>query len=231
MPSKKSSSGTSDFSATVMRSASVRSNLRIPEFVVYVFAHTRSGSVPAKVLGDSAGRLVVDQHTGYISVTKPGQRVRAGCMAHARRKIFEQKEHPETKAALELIGEIYAIEREVKRAEKIGAPEHLAVRKARSRQLFVRLLPWGRTQRAAAASLSGAGHSVAAAQAVAAPSHQSHRFHQLRRHQRSRHKRLTTEQPKQSPDFLHSIYLERTTSPMTTSPEPLACREGKRTVP
>jgi len=131
-----------------------------PELVVYVFAHTRSGSVPAKVLGDSTGRLVVDQHTGYNSVTKPGQRIRAGCMAHARRKIFEQKEHPEAQEALDLIGEIYAIEREVKRAEKTGTPEHLAVRKARSRPLFARLLLWGRRQRGQFDPKSGMGRAV-----------------------------------------------------------------------
>jgi len=131
-----------------------------PELVVYVFAHTRSGSVPAKVLGDSTGRLVVDQHVGYNSVTKPGQRVRAGCMAHARRKIFEQKEHPEVQEALDLIGEIYAIEREVKKAGTAGTPEHLAVRKARSRPLFARLLLWGRRQRGLFDPKSGMGRAV-----------------------------------------------------------------------
>jgi transposase len=131
-----------------------------PELIVYVFAHTRSGSVPKKVLGDSTGRLVVDQHTGYNSVTKTGQRIRAGCLAHARRKIFEQKEHPEIKDALELIGKIYAIEREVKKAGKAGADEHLAIRKSESRPLFARLLLWGRRQRGRFDPKSGMGRAV-----------------------------------------------------------------------
>jgi hypothetical protein len=62
-----------------------------PDLVVYSYAPNRSGETPKKVLGMSTGRLVVDQHTGYNAVTKPGGRVRAGCLAHARRKIFEQK--------------------------------------------------------------------------------------------------------------------------------------------
>lgn len=76
------------------------------DLIVYKYAPTRSGDTPKAVLKDSTGRLVVDQHTGYNAVTKPGGRVRAGCLAHARRKIFEQSEHPETKEALELIGHL-----------------------------------------------------------------------------------------------------------------------------
>ena len=99
------------------------------------------------MLGNSQGRLVVDQHTGYNAITKPGKRTRAGCLAHARRKIFENGEHPEAKEALDLIGEIYLVEREAKEAGIIGSAEHLALRKARSRPLFAKLLCWGRRHR------------------------------------------------------------------------------------
>jgi transposase len=85
-----------------------------PELIVYCYAADRSGDTPTRVLGNSQGRLVVDQHTGYNAITKPGKRTRAGCLAHARRKIFENSEHPEAKEALDLIGEIYVVEREAK---------------------------------------------------------------------------------------------------------------------
>ena len=118
-----------------------------PELVVYRYATTRSGEVPKQILGDSQGRLVVDQYTGYNAVTKPGGRVRAGCLAHARRKLYEQREHPETAEALDLIGEIYVVEAEAKAAGIVGTDAHLALRQERSRPLFARLLCWARRHR------------------------------------------------------------------------------------
>ena len=117
------------------------------DLVVYKYAPTRSGEVPKEVLRDSKGRLVVDQHTGYNAVTRPGGRTRAGCLAHARRKIFEQSEHPETKEALDLITEIYRVEKDAKDAGIEGTEAHLELRKKRSRPLFARLLRWGRKHR------------------------------------------------------------------------------------
>ena len=59
-----------------------------PDLIVYRYAPSRSGETPKQVLGESTGRLVVDQYTGYNAVTKPGRRLRAGCLAHARRKTL-----------------------------------------------------------------------------------------------------------------------------------------------
>jgi transposase len=131
-----------------------------PELVVYTYAPNRSGDTPKKVLGTSTGRLVVDQHTGYNAVTKPGGRIRAGCMAHARRKIYEQREHAETKEALDLIAEIYRVERDAKEANILGTEAHLALRRERSRPLFARLLCWGRRHRGAFEPRSGMGKAI-----------------------------------------------------------------------
>jgi transposase len=131
-----------------------------PELAVYHYAADRSGETPKKILGDSQGRLVVDQHTGYNAVTKPGKRTRAGCLAHARRKIFEQRQHPETKEALDLISEIYLVEREAKEAGIAGTDAHLALRKARSRPLFARLLRWGRRHRGSFDPSSAMGKAI-----------------------------------------------------------------------
>lgn len=115
-----------------------------PELTVYRYAPSRSGAVPQQVLGESQGRLVVDQYTGYNAVTKPGRRLRAGCLAHARRKLYDQREHPETAEALDLIRKLYEVEREAKDAGIVGTDAHLALRKQKSRPLFAALLRWGR---------------------------------------------------------------------------------------
>lgn len=130
------------------------------ELVVYRYAPSRSGETAKQVLGDSTGRLVVDQFTGYNAVTKPGKRVRAGCLAHARRKLFEQREHPETKEALDVIGEIYGVEREAKKMGIIGSDAHLALRRERSRPLFAKLLCWARRQRRSFEPRSGMGRAI-----------------------------------------------------------------------
>lgn len=126
-----------------------------PELIVYRYATTRSGSVPCEVLGESQGRLVVDQYTGYNAVTKPGRRERAGCLAHARRKLYEQREHREVEEALELIAAIYRVEREAKDAEIVGTDAHLALRKQKSRPLFAQLLTWARKHRRSYGPKSG----------------------------------------------------------------------------
>jgi transposase len=114
-----------------------------PDVTVYRYAATRSGSVPAEMLGDSPGCIVVDQYTGYNKVTALGGRVRAGCLAHARRKLYEQRKHPEMEEALDLIGAIYQVERDAKKDGADGA-ELLRRRVQHSRPLFARLLCWAR---------------------------------------------------------------------------------------
>ena len=130
------------------------------DVVAYAYAPSRSGETPLRVLGSSQGRLVVDQHTGYNAVTKPGGRVRAGCLAHARRKIFEQNEHPETKEALDLIADIYRIEADAKKRDIRGTEDHLALRRTHSRPLFARLLRWGHRHRPAFEPRSGMGRAI-----------------------------------------------------------------------
>ena len=131
-----------------------------PELVVYRYATTRSGSVPALVLGESTGRLVVDQYTGYNAVTQPGRRERAGCFAHVRRKLHEQREHPEAEDALDLIAQLYSIEKEARSAGILGTPTHLELRRTRSRPVFAALLCWARRHRGAHTPRSAMGRAI-----------------------------------------------------------------------
>lgn len=111
------------------------------------FSTDRSGDTPARVLGDSTGELVVDMFTGYNRITAPGRRHRAGCLAHARRKVFEAKDVPGATEALEIVRDIYVVEHDARAAAIEGTEEHLALRKARSRPLMAKLLVWARKQR------------------------------------------------------------------------------------
>ena len=132
-----------------------------PDLTVYRYATTRSGSVPEEVLGDSQGRLLVDAYTGYNAVTSTGRRTRAGCWAHARRKLFEQRAHPEMAAVLGLIGSLYRVERDAKDQNILGTEAHLALRVARSRPIMSLIFRWARMHRARHEPRSAPGRAIA----------------------------------------------------------------------
>lgn len=113
----------------------------------FVFSPTRSGDVPVSVLGESQGELMADLYTGYNAITIPGRRRRAGCLAHARRKIFEAKAEPAAAVALEIIRDIYVVEHDAREAGVEGTANHLALRTERSLPLMARLLVWARAER------------------------------------------------------------------------------------
>lgn len=111
--------------------------------IAYRFSLTRSGQTPKDVLGGTTGTLVVDMYTGYNAVTGVDGRERAGCLAHARRKFFKAlSSAPDAQVALDLIREIYVLEREVKLAEISGGPEHARVRAEQSLPLMDKLYVW-----------------------------------------------------------------------------------------
>jgi transposase len=73
----------------------------------------------------------------------PARRIRGGCLAHARRKVFEaRKTAPEADTALAIITAIYKVEREAKAAAILGTPAHLTMRNERSRPLMEDLHSW-----------------------------------------------------------------------------------------
>lgn len=117
------------------------------QLVAFVFSPSRSGQVPVDVLGDSTGTLVVDMYTGYNQVTTPGRRIRAGCLAHARRKVFETKSAPEATEALDLVRDVYVVEHDARDQGVEGSDKHLEMRRERSRPLMARFIWWARRQR------------------------------------------------------------------------------------
>ncbi len=119
-----------------------------PQYVVYVFSANRSGETPSRLLKGTSGYLQVDGYTGYNDVTMPDGRVRVGCLAHARRKFVEALPTEPERAGwvVELIGEIYRYEAEVRAAGATGMPEHAKVRQERIRPMMECLERWMREQ-------------------------------------------------------------------------------------
>jgi transposase len=110
------------------------------DLIVYRFSASRSGATPSSVLGSSTGVLVVDMYTGYNEVTSTGKRQRSGCLAHARRKLFDALAYaPEAKAALDLIRDVYVVEHDARAAGVLRTTGHLRLRQERSRPLMDKL--------------------------------------------------------------------------------------------
>jgi transposase len=114
------------------------------ELIAYVYSASRSGETPARVLEGTTGALLVDGYQGYNAVTLPGGRERAGCLAHARRKFFDAQSTAPAAAeeAMQLILELYRIERLATEAGIVGTTEHLKLRQERSGPATAALHAW-----------------------------------------------------------------------------------------
>ena len=116
---------------------------RTEKLLAYLHSHTRSGETPLSVLGGTKGYLQVDGYTGYNAVTLPEGRVRVGCWAHVRRKIFEAlSTAPEAQVALDLIVDLYRVEHHAAAANHIGSATHLAARQQQSAAVVEKLRYW-----------------------------------------------------------------------------------------
>jgi transposase len=114
------------------------------EMIAYVFSPSRSSETPERVLEGTAGKLVADAYKGYDRVTLPGRRLRAGCLAHVRRKFFDaQSAAPEAaKQAMDFILEVYRIERAALDADLLGTAEHLEMRQTESKAVMEDVKAW-----------------------------------------------------------------------------------------
>jgi transposase len=111
--------------------------------IAYVFSGDRSGQTPARVLGGTTGSLVVDAYTGYNDVTDVDGRTRCGCWSHARRYLFRALDTaPEARDALDMILELFRVERDAIEQDMFGTDEHLAMRVRRSRPVLDQIKAW-----------------------------------------------------------------------------------------
>lgn len=114
--------------------------------VVYDFTPSRSGEHARNFLGGWHGSLVCDDYSGYKALFVQGV-TEIGCMAHARRKFIELHEANQSTlaiTALEFIGQLYGIEREVR---DLPPDRRLDIRRTRAAPIARALHEWLMAQR------------------------------------------------------------------------------------
>jgi transposase len=116
---------------------------RAGKLVTYKFAPSRSGATPSTVLGGTTGTLVVDAYSGYNAVVDVDGRVRAGCLAHVRRKFFDALQTcPEAQTALDMILDVYRVEHRAAELAVVRTKAHAVMRDELSRAAMDRLYNW-----------------------------------------------------------------------------------------
>jgi len=106
-----------------------------PSRALIEFRTSRGRDGPQRFLGDWSGTLIVDGYAGYDEVIRTNGIQRAGCWAHARRKLKEALDTGSESVAplLALVQELFAIERPINErvlAGEIDRDEQLELRRA-----------------------------------------------------------------------------------------------------
>jgi transposase len=110
---------------------------------VYVFSESRSGDTAKTVLGGTTGSLTIDGFTGYNVVTDVDGRERTGCWSHARRYLFDAlATAPEAREGLDIILDLFMVERKAKSMNIVGTPAHHELRQRRSTAILERIRVW-----------------------------------------------------------------------------------------
>src|SRR5713226_3078170 len=110
--------------------------------VWFAYSPDRKGEHPKQHLGNFTGMLQADGYAGFHRLYESGRIQEAACWAHVRRKFYDlvvaHKSRTATEA-VERIGALYAIEKEIR-----GRPadERREVRNTRSRPLLESLKQW-----------------------------------------------------------------------------------------
>ena len=115
--------------------------------VVYHYSDSRGSSTAKDLLGGTSGNLTIDGYSAYSCLSdKDAKRSRSGCWGHTRRKFLEvipegMKEH-ENREVLDLIGDLYQVERDAVEQSIIGTREHLELRQSKSKPIVKRIWHW-----------------------------------------------------------------------------------------
>ena len=121
--------------------------------ILFDYDQTRSGSVPARLLGDwprngARGVLQTDGYEGYAAVTRRDGVLHVGCLAHARRKFDEAFKAQSKKGrgglssqGLTLIQRIYRVERDA-RTRQLGADQRKQLCDEKAKPIWNELRIW-----------------------------------------------------------------------------------------
>src|SRR3954451_8956343 len=134
-----------------------------PPAVVYLYAEDRKGEHPIAHLAEFTGILQVDGYSGFKRLLEnrpPGAIRLAFCWAHCRSRFYEIHQatgSPLAEEALRRIGELYAIETEVR-----GRPaeQRRAARRERSKPLVEALHAWLTAQLGRVSGKSGLAEAI-----------------------------------------------------------------------
>jgi transposase len=113
-----------------------------PPAVWFAYTPDRKGEHPKAHLKEFTGTLQADGYAGYDQVYEGGRIQEAGCMAHVRRKFYDlhvAHNSPVAAEALERIGALYAIEKEIRGR---SPAERREIRSVRSKPLMESLKGW-----------------------------------------------------------------------------------------
>jgi transposase len=113
-----------------------------PPAVWFAYTPDRKGEHPQAHLSNFTGTLQADGYAGFDQIYEAGRIQEAACWAHVRRKFYdlvEAHKSPTAAEAVERIGGLYAIEKEIRGRLP---DERRAIRAARARPLLESLKHW-----------------------------------------------------------------------------------------
>lgn len=106
-----------------------------PSAVYYDFRSSRSAKAAGEFVGDFSGTIVCDGYKAYETLAKSRPDLRlALCWSHARRKFVDaEHNYPVAAEAIELIGKLFAIDRDTENPALLSGDDKLAAAEARLR--------------------------------------------------------------------------------------------------
>jgi transposase len=135
--------------------------------VFYRLCGTRSHKAARSILAGYQGTVMCDGYAAYKTLARAGPAITlAHCWAHVRRKFIDaEPNYPiPCDRALELIGKLCAIDREVPCVDVTESPEVLSLRQQlrseRSKPILDELLAWAEEMRPVALPRSGLGKAI-----------------------------------------------------------------------
>lgn len=114
------------------------------KIVLFEYAPSRSGKIPERILSGFKGYLQTDGYKGYGLISSNDGVIQQACMAHVRRKFHQAwkvgaSKTGKSKEALDMIAELYDIEREIKDHQPI---DRYRVRQEKAKPILEKMYAW-----------------------------------------------------------------------------------------